>query len=82
MQCLTCKHWQPGKTPEPMRKLQMAICRHGPRWEFLPPQSSCQRHSPAADKAVDARRAWLLTGATSAVRGGSEPDEPQQGSAR
>lgn len=57
--CATCKHWQPGKTTEAMRALRMAVCRLLPRWEFLPPQGGCEKHSPATDKAVQARRPWL-----------------------
>jgi hypothetical protein len=57
--CATCKHWQPGKTSEEMRKLLLARCRLGPAWTFLPPLSTCERHVPAGEKAIAARAAWL-----------------------
>lgn len=57
--CATCKHWQPGKTNTEVRALRMAICRLLPRWQYLPPQSSCASFATAADKAIAARAAWL-----------------------
>lgn len=57
--CATCKHWMPGKTDEAMRKHWLALCRHEPRYVFLPPQSTCDLHEAAAPKAIAAREAWL-----------------------
>jgi hypothetical protein len=57
--CATCKHWQPGKTPSEMRTLRMALCRHLPRWTFLPPQSCCEKWAQGAASVVAARAAWL-----------------------
>lgn len=57
--CATCKNWLPGKTATEVRALRMAVCRLLPRWQYLPPQSSCKGFVTAADKAVQARRAWL-----------------------
>jgi hypothetical protein len=57
--CATCKHWLPGKTSEAMRALRLVLCRLQPRWTFLPPQSVCERHAPASEKAVQARAEWL-----------------------
>jgi hypothetical protein len=42
-----------------MAKVKMAICALGPRWTFLPPHRTCDRHAPASAEICEARAKWL-----------------------
>lgn len=42
-----------------MARHRMAVCDHGPKWVFLPPQSTCAKYQPAPAAVVQARAAWL-----------------------
>jgi hypothetical protein len=42
-----------------MAKQQFAVCALGPRWQFLPPQGTCEKHKPAPPEVVQSRLRWL-----------------------
>ena len=59
--CLTCSHWKP-KDNEAMAKHRFARCELGPRWEFLPPLQTCERHKAVAPDVAAVRVAWAEKG--------------------
>jgi hypothetical protein len=44
-----------------MRKQWLALCRHLPRYVFLPPQGSCDLHTAATPAAIAARALWVAS---------------------
>ena len=59
--CATCASWSPRDSGA-MAKHRMAVCLRGPKWKFLPPQSTCPKHEAAKPDVVEARAAWLAKG--------------------
>ena len=57
MTCITCQHWRLKTSP--MARNGLATCVHLPRYEYLPPQHTCQRHQTAAPEITAARIKWL-----------------------
>jgi len=53
--CRTCVHWTLKTSPLP----DMAPCKLGPIWTYLPPQHSCGRHKQAPAATVEKRAARL-----------------------
>lgn len=69
--CSTCRYWTPGKSGE-MAKHGFAVCALGPKWHFLSPTHTCQRHQQASPEVVAKRGKWLGFPPTS-------PDAPVTG---
>lgn len=42
-----------------MAKHGLCLCALGPRWTFLPPQHTCQKHKPVPPEMEAARVKWL-----------------------
>lgn len=59
MTCLTCVNWDAKNTPPEMRRVGLATCALGPRWEFLPPEQACPRFEEALPVVAAARRTWF-----------------------
>jgi hypothetical protein len=57
MACLLCSQWSPKQSGQ-MARHGFALCLLGPRWEFLPPQHTCPRFSPASEEIQAARKVW------------------------
>lgn len=65
--CVTCQNWM-IKTKgdkddiKTMSRAGFARCELGPRWEFLPPMQTCERHKPVAADVAAVRVAWANKG--------------------
>lgn len=58
MDCLTCTHWDAKRTAPEIRRIGLAVCALGPRWQYLPPESGCARFTEAPAETAAARRQW------------------------
>ena len=53
-----------------MAKHGLCLCALGPCWTFLPPQHTCQKHSPVAPDVQAARVKWLAKSSRAPGSGG------------
>lgn len=65
--CLTCQNWmlkRKGDTDDirAMSRMGLARCELGPRWAFLPPKQTCEKHKPVALDVAAQRVAWDAKG--------------------
>jgi hypothetical protein len=58
MTCQTCANWLPKQSGQ-MARYGMAVCKHGPRYVYLPPHHKCGKHHPVAEDVAAARVVWL-----------------------
>jgi hypothetical protein len=42
-----------------MARYGFAVCQAGPKWQYLTPQHTCPKHTPATPEVTAARRKWL-----------------------